>query len=270
MTERIQKILSQWGVASRRHAETLILEGRVRLNGKPVQLGDKADPSRDRLEVDGKRIEPINRPKFVYLLLNKPKDVISTCQDPEQRKTVLDLLPFHLRQGKGIHPVGRLDRNSTGALLLTNDGELTLRLTHPRYHLPKTYDVWIAGHPTEQQLEQWRAGILLEGKQTLPAQVEVVDFDKTRTCLEVTLVEGRNRQIRRMAEEFGFEVLKLHRRAIGDIPLHLPQERLASGQYRYLKPSEITYLKRHTQLEKKVKPLSQRSPSAKSQSRSKG
>ncbi len=249
MSERIQKILSQWGVASRRHAEELILDGKVRLNGKVVKLGDKADPNRDRLEVDGKRIEPLDRPKFVYFLINKPNDVISTCQDPEQRKTVIDLLPPHLRQGKGIHPVGRLDRNSTGALILTNDGELTLRLTHPRYHLPKTYDVWIAGHPTEKQLDQWEKGIILEDKKTLPAKVEVVDYDRTRTCLEVTLTEGRNRQIRRVAEEFGFEVLKLHRRAIGEIKLNLPQDRLGSGQYRALKPSEISFLKRHVHLQ---------------------
>ena len=249
MSERIQKILSQWGVASRRHAEELILQGRVRLNGTVVKLGDKADPSRDRLEVDGKRIEPLDRPKFVYLLLNKPNDVISTCQDQAQRKTVLDLLPPHLREGKGIHPVGRLDRHSTGALLLTNDGELTLRLTHPRYHLPKTYDVWVSGHPTEKQLEQWEQGILLDDKKTLPAKVEIVDYDRTRTCLEITLTEGRNRQIRRIAEEFGFEVLKLHRRAIGDIKLNSPQDRLVSGQYRSLKPAEISFLKRHVKLE---------------------
>lgn len=249
MSERIQKILSQWGVASRRHAEELILQGRVRLNGIVVKLGDKADPSRDRLEVDGKRIEPLDRPKFVYLLLNKPNDVISTCQDQAQRKTVLDLLPPHLREGKGIHPVGRLDRHSTGALLLTNDGELTLRLTHPRYHLPKTYDVWVSGHPTEKQLDQWEQGILLDDKKTLPAKIEIVDYDRTRTCLEITLTEGRNRQIRRIAEEFGFEVLKLHRRAIGDIKLNSPQDRLVSGQYRSLKPAEISFLKRHVKLE---------------------
>ena len=250
MAERVQKILSQWGIASRRHAEELILAGRVKLNGKLVKLGDKADPYRDRLEVDGKRVESATKPPLIYLLLNKPKGVLSTCDDPQARKTVLDLLPSHLRDGQGLHPVGRLDRNSTGALLLTNDGELTQRLTHPRYHLPKTYDVVIAGHLTEQQLEEWRKGVMLDDSLTLPAQVEVVDWDRSQTQLEVKLTEGRNRQIRRIVEEiFELEILKLHRRAIGEIKLNSSQERLASGHYRRLQPSEIRFLKRHVNLE---------------------
>lgn len=250
MAERVQKILSQWGIASRRHAEELILAGRVKLNGKIVQLGDRADPDRDRLEVDGKRIESVTKPPLIYLLLNKPKGVLSTCDDPQQRKTVLDLLPTHLREGQGLHPVGRLDRNSTGALLLTNDGELTQRLTHPRYHLLKTYDVIVAGHLTEQQLQEWQQGLLLDERKTLPAQVEVLNWDRAQTQLEVKLTEGRNRQIRRIVEDiFGLEILKLHRRAIGDIKLNSSQERLASGHYRRLQSAEIRFLKRHVHLE---------------------
>ena len=126
MLERVQKILSQWGVASRRRAEDMILARRVKLNGKIVTLGDKADPSCDRLEVDGKLIQPNKRPKLIYILLNKPVGVVSTCDDPQNRSIVLDLLPKKLTQGTGIHPVGRLDFNSSGALLLTNDGDLTL------------------------------------------------------------------------------------------------------------------------------------------------
>lgn len=164
MAERIQKLLSQWGIASRRHAEEMILAGRVSVNGKVANLGDKADPQQDFLSVDGKQIKADNRPRDIYLLVNKPRDVLSTCDDPRGRKTVLDLLPQDLQRGKGLHPVGRLDRNSTGALLLTNDGELTLRLTHPRYHLPKTYDVWLEGNPSDEDLEKWRSGMMLDGK----------------------------------------------------------------------------------------------------------
>ena len=248
MSERIQKLLSQWGIASRRHAEDLIMAGRVTLNGKPAKLGDKADPNHDRLLVDGKPIKAINRPRNLYLLLNKPKDVLSTCEDPRGRKTVLDLLPRDLQQGKGLHPVGRLDRNSTGALLLTNDGELTLRLTHPRYHLPKTYDVWLAGHPSDEDLEQWRSGIDLDGQKTLPATLEILEETRDQTHLLITMTEGRNRQIRRLAEDLGFEVLKLNRRSIGPLKLNDRGKSLSSGQFRFLTPGEIKLLKKQVNL----------------------
>ncbi|MFM1842100.1 MAG: hypothetical protein RLZZ490_836 [Cyanobacteriota bacterium] len=248
MSERIQKLLSQWGIASRRHAEDLIMAGRVTLNGKPVQLGDKADPHQDHLLVDGKPIKPTDRPRKLYLLMNKPKDVLSTCEDPKGRKTVLDLLPRNLQQGQGLHPVGRLDRNSTGALLLTNDGELTLRLTHPRYHLPKTYDVWLEGHPSDEDLEKWRSGMDLEGQKTLPATLEILAETRDQTHLLITLTEGRNRQIRRMAEELGFVVLKLNRRSIGPLKLNNQGKSLGSGQFRFLTPGELKLLKRQVNL----------------------
>lgn len=248
MPERLQKLLSQWGIASRRHAEELILAGRVTLNGKPAQLGDKADPIRDRLLVDGKPINPVNRPRPIYLLLNKPKDVLSTCDDPRGRKTVLDLLPPDLQQGQGLHPVGRLDRNSTGALLLTNDGELTLRLTHPRYHLPKTYDVWLDGHPSDEALEQWRSGMTLDGQKTLPATLEVISETRDQIHLLVTLTEGRNRQIRRSAEALGFVVTKLNRRSIGPLKLQHQGKSLGSGQFRHLTSGEVKLLKRQVNL----------------------
>jgi 23S rRNA pseudouridine2605 synthase len=248
MTERIQKLLSQWGIASRRHAEDLILAGRVTLNGKLAQLGDKADPIHDQLLVDGKPIKPTERPRKLYLLLNKPKDVLSTCEDPKGRKTVLDLLPANLQQGQGLHPVGRLDRNSTGALLLTNDGELTLRLTHPRYHLPKTYDVWLEGHPRDEDLEQWRSGMDLDGQKTLPATLEIIEETRDQTHLLITLTEGRNRQIRRLAEELGFVVLKLNRRSIGPLKLNDRGKSLGSGQFRFLTPGEVKLLKKEVNL----------------------
>jgi 23S rRNA pseudouridine2605 synthase len=244
MAERIQKILSQWGIASRRQAEQMILDGRVQLNGEIVSLGSKADPDRDRIEVDGKLIENTNRPEHIYILLNKPIGVVSTCYDPQQRLTVLDLLPDNLRRGQGIHPVGRLDANSTGALLLTNDGDLTLNLTHPRYHLPKTYHVWIDGEPSEFALQQWRDGIVLRGKKTLPASVKVLKHRDRKTLLEVILREGRNRQIRRIVDCLGFEVLQLHRTAIGSIQIDTPKHpKLSSGSYRYLDDREIDFLK---------------------------
>ncbi len=148
MTERLQKLLSQRGVASRRQAEKLILSGRVTVNGKVAEIGQQADGLSDRICVDG--IEISKPPRCVYLLLHKPRDVVSTCSDPQGRKTVLDLLETSLQTGMGIHPVGRLDIDSTGALLLTNDGDLTFRLTHPSHQMPKTYQVRVQGSPSEE------------------------------------------------------------------------------------------------------------------------
>lgn len=239
MTERLQKIISQWGIASRRQAEQMILDGRVRLNGQVVQLGQKANPEFDQIEVDGRPIQPDHRPQLTYLLLHKPLGVVSTCDDPQGRSTVLDLLPVDLRNHSGIHPVGRLDADSTGAILLTNDGAVTFCLTHPRHSMPKTYRVWVKGHPSIADLNQWRRGILLEGRRTRPAQVQVLDDQHpTQTLLEVVLQEGRNRQIRKVAEQLGCPVLRLHRVAIGPIRLGS----LPSGQYRSLTPHEIEFL----------------------------
>ena len=245
MTERIQKVLSQWGIASRRQAEKMILAGRVKLNGNVAVLGDKVNLDRDRLEVDGRAIRSAQRPKSVYLLINKPLATISSCSDPKQRTTVIDLLPDRLKKGQGIHPVGRLDYNSTGALILTNDGNLTLSLTHPRYHLEKTYQVWLDKTPRPQDIQQWRQGILLEGRPTLPAQVELIDRQQERACLEIVLIEGRNRQIRKVAELLGFRVMSLHRTMIGKISLNnKPGKQLKSGEYRHLSKQEIAFLQR--------------------------
>lgn len=244
MDERVQKLLSQWGVASRRQAEQMILAGRVQLNGTIAQLGQKANPAVDRIAVDGVVMRPTQRPASLYLLLHKPAGVLSTCTDPWQRSTVLDLLPPTLVESTGIHPVGRLDADSTGALLLTNDGALTFYLTHPRHHIPKTYEVWVEGYPTEAVLQQWRQGVMLSGRITLPTKVTVLkDSPHRKTLLQVVLTEGRNRQIRRVAEQLGHPVLQLHRTAIGPIQLQASgAERLASGQYRHLKDLEIRFL----------------------------
>ncbi len=246
MEERVQKILSQWGIASRRQAEALIVAGRVQCNGVVVSLGAKADLELDKISVDGKLLQPIHRPLLVYLLLNKPKGVVSTCDDPQGRKTVIDLLPKNLQIGMGIHPVGRLDADSTGALLLTNDGELTNKLTHPRHSIPKTYHVWVKGHPPETVLQQWRQGVILEGRKTRNCLVRVIAKGKNseqNTCLEIVLKEGRNRQIRRVAEQLGYPVISLHRIAIGTIKLQPSTEALLpKGCYRYLNDWEIDFL----------------------------
>lgn len=239
MTERVQKILREWGIASRREAETMISQGRVKVNGVNIELGDKANPLRDTIEIDGKILNKNIRPSLVYVLLNKPKDYICTCDDPEGRKTVMDLLPSQLKSGRGLHPVGRLDRNSTGALLLTNDGELTLKLTHPRYHLEKIYLVTVKGNITNKIIQQWSEGFIWEGKQTLPAQITVLQRQNNQTKMEIILEEGRNRQIRNIAEFFGYPVISLHRKAIG----FLKVASLPYGKYRYLTKEEITMLK---------------------------
>lgn len=252
MEERVQKILSQWGIASRRKAEKMIEAGLVRLNGSVVNLGEKANPETDLIEVNGQLVNPNNRPQCIYLLLNKSKGVISTCQDSRQRRTILDLLPKTLAQGQGLHPVGRLDAESTGALLLTNDGELTYYLTHPRHHIPKIYQVWVEGHPPASVLRAWRQGINLAGKTTLPAEVRVLKEQADATLLEIILTEGRNRQIRRTAELLSYPVIHLHRTAIGSIQLQRPGEPvLPSGHYRYLLDFEIRFL--HNQVHQRSK-----------------
>ena len=249
MEERLQKILSQWGIASRREAEAMILAGRVRFNGTVVGLGQKADPEADAIEVDGKLVQLAQRPTLVYLLLHKPERVVSTCDDPIGRPTVLELLPPQFREGQGIHPVGRLDVDSTGALLLTNDGELTFGLTHPRHSIPKTYHVWVQGYPPASVLQQWRQGVVVEGRKTRPAQVRVIERGSSQTCLEIILKEGRNRQIRRIAQQLGYPVMQLHRTAIGSIQLQLPGEPpLPKGRYRHLKDSELRFLQAQVNL----------------------
>jgi 23S rRNA pseudouridine2605 synthase len=249
MTARLQKILSQWGVASRRKAEQLILDGRVRVNGAVAKLGQTAEPTTDRIEVDGRLISVQSRPAPVYLLLNKPVGVVSTCFDPQGRPTVLELLPPQLRECEGIHPVGRLDIDSSGALLLTNDGELTFRLTHPRHSISKTYAVWVQGQPSTAVLTAWRNGIDLDEQYTLPAQVTVIDQKADRTLLKIVLTEGRNRQIRRVAIQLAHPVLHLHRTRIGNISIdgdhsidRLRQNSVSIGCYRHLQLAELQSL----------------------------
>jgi 23S rRNA pseudouridine2605 synthase len=246
MEERLQKLLAQRGIASRRHSEQLIIEGKVRVNGRVAVLGQKANPDVDAIEVDGELLGRSQRPDSIYILIHKPLGVVTSCDDPWGRPTVLDLLPPEYR-GIGLHPVGRLDAQTTGALLLTNDGALTFHLTHPTHHVSKTYQVLVKGNPSPEALDQWRKGIVLEGKLTRPAIVRVlVPFNKNRnaTLLEVILQEGRKRQIRLIAKTLKHPVLKLHRTHIGSLALVDSADRqLGQGQYRILTPSEISPLR---------------------------
>lgn len=237
-TERLQKVLARWGVASRRHAETLIRQGAIWVNGHPAQLGDKVDPKRDRIEYQGQALSapPAAR---VYLLLHKPKGVICTCQDPQGRRTVLEVLPQPYRAVPGLHPVGRLDADSSGALILTNDGELTYGLTHPRHCIPKTYRVWVHGQPSESTLTRWRHGVPLDGRLTLPARITRITTTGDRTLLEIVLWEGRHRQIRRIADALGHPVIDLKRVAIGTVQLG----RLRPRQVRPLSRTELQALR---------------------------
>ena len=228
--DRLQKLVAAAGLCSRREAETWLREGRVRVNGDLAQLGDRADPACDRISVDG---QPLALPRTTLtLLLNKPPGVLSTCHDTHGRPTVLDLLPPELR--RGLHPVGRLDADSRGALLLSNDGDLTLRLTHPRYGHRKTYQVWVEGWPWPATLERWRAGVPLDGLPSQPVELHRLRHHRGATLLELVLREGRNRQIRRTAEILGHPVLDLRRIAVG--PLQLGD--LAEGSWREVEPGE--------------------------------
>ena len=228
--QRLQKLIAAAGLCSRRTAEAWIEAGRVNVDGQVSTLGDQADPDSQVIQVDGMPLSPRREP--TVLLINKPPGVISTCRDPRGRSTVLDLLPRQLRQG--LHPVGRLDAASRGALLLTDQGELTLRLTHPRFDHAKTYRVWVEGTPLDTTLQRWRRGVSLDGTRTRSAEVRVLQRRSDRTLLEVVLLEGRNRQIRRVADLLGHPVLDLQRVAIAGLRLGpLPE-----GRWRHLSRGE--------------------------------
>lgn len=230
--ERLQKLIAQAGICSRRRAEDLLRAGRIQVNGSVAQLGDRADPHCDAIALDGRPLQAAAAP--LVLLLNKPAGVISSCHDPEGRPVVLDLLPPELARGQGLHPVGRLDAESRGALLLSNDGTLTLELTHPRYAHSKTYRVWVRGEPTQATLDRWARGVPLDGQPSQVVRLQLLQRGQGRTLLELVMGEGKNRQIRRTAELLGHPVLDLQRIAIGPIALgELPE-----GRWRRIHPQE--------------------------------
>jgi 23S rRNA pseudouridine2605 synthase len=236
MEQRLQKILSQAGVASRRAAEKLIAEGRVTLNGKTVlEMGTKADADTDDIRVDGRRLHAPERKR--YILLNKPAGVVSTRSDPQRRRTVIDLL-HGVREY--VYPVGRLDYETEGLLLLTNDGDLAARLTHPRHGVERSYEARVAGMPDADALRQLREGIPLDGHRTLPAAATLLNDRRGQRegVVQLTIREGRNRQVRRMLEAVGHPVRELARTRIGP----LTDRRLKVGTWRDLTAAEVTTL----------------------------
>ena len=230
--ERIQKLLAQAGYGSRRACEEYLTEHRVTVNGKVVELGAKADPIRDVIKVDGKRVH--FESKRIYVALNKPIGVVTTNADEFGRQTVRDLIPI---QGH-LYPVGRLDADSEGLVLLTNDGDLANALTHPRYEHEKEYRVLVEGEPSASTLKAWRHGVLLEGQMTAPAGVDVVDAGRGQTWLRIIMHEGRKRQIREVAGMLGHRVKYLQRVRIGPIRLTT----LKVGEWRHLSASEVKLL----------------------------
>lgn len=256
---RINKFLAQAGIASRRKVDILIEEGKVTVNGKIASLGQEVNQS-DTVLVNGQPITTLQPP--TYIVLNKPKGVTSTVYDPHARRTVLDLVKysssdpakggrveksngqygssrFHSNNNSRLYPVGRLDQDSTGLILLTNDGELANRLTHPKFHIPKTYEVTILGEVSQNQISKMESGIFLEEGKTAPAKVETAYKSAHKTILNITIFEGRKRQIRRMTASLHLHILFLKRISIGPILLG----NLPSGKFRNLTAGELNALK---------------------------
>jgi len=235
---RLQKFLSMAGFCSRRKGETYITRGKVKVNGQTVtELGTKIDPVVDRVEVNGQILQ--QQEERIYIVLNKPKGYITSCEQ-QGEPIVIDLLDIPQR----VYPVGRLDKDSTGLLLLTNDGDLSQRLSHPRHHIEKTYLVKVRGCVTEQKLQNLRDGILLNDGKTSPAKVGNVRIGRSTSWFELTIGEGRNRQVRRMCEEIDLQVVRLKRIRMAFLELG----NVATGRYRILSTQEVKSLKKLAQI----------------------
>ncbi|MFN2455216.1 MAG: pseudouridine synthase [Pyrinomonadaceae bacterium] len=257
MEERLQKIIAAAGIASRRHAEEMIAAGEVTVNGEVVStLGAKADPARDHIKVRGRLINPLleGREK-IYVLLNKPRGYLTSLADPENRPLVSELVPSSLGR---LHPIGRLDFNTEGLLILTNDGELTNFITSARNRVAKVYEVKVKGVPPEPAIERLRRGIALEdGVRTAPAEVKRVDEGETNAWFQVILHEGRNQQIRRMFDAIGHSVVKLRRVRIG----HLTDDHLAPKHWRFLTSVEVSrFFRSNQKTRSKTKPDTAKKP----------
>ncbi|HTB77825.1 MAG TPA: pseudouridine synthase [Polyangiaceae bacterium] len=241
---RLQKVLAHAGVSSRRAAEELMSAGRVRVDGRIVtELGTKVDPRGARVEVDGQRVV---RQASVYLVLHKPRGVVSTMSDPEGRTTVRDLL--REVSAARVYPVGRLDFNTSGALLVTNDGDFSVALMHPSKTVPKTYVVKVQGVMEDRELDRWRRGVDLEDGKTRPAKVKLLRYEGDKTWLELTITEGRNQQVRRMGDATGFRVMRLARMSFAGVGT----EGLAPGRWRYLTADELATLKKDFGVPKRI------------------
>lgn len=232
---RLQKMLADCGVASRRKSEELISAGRVRVNGRVAQIGDKVDPQNDKVYVGKRRVTGTARPKLRYIMLNKPRGVLTTMSDDRGRKCVADLIKDI---DERLYPVGRLDRDSEGMLLMTNDGEFANHVMHPKKHVNKVYRVTVRPNINDVQVSKLESGVVIDGRKTAPAQVRVVSREEERSVLEIVIREGRNRQIRKMCDAVGLEVARLKRTAIGGVKLG----GLRSGMYRDLTDIEVRKL----------------------------
>lgn len=240
MQERLQKIIAAAGIASRRKAEELIAAGAVTVNGQLItEPGTKADPEKDHIKVQGKLINPrLQRQEKIYLLLYKPLGFLTSRSDPQHRPLVGDLVgPY----GRKVHPVGRLDFNTEGLLLLTNDGDFTQAIAHASKKVPKVYQVKVKGKPGEQQIRQLERGVFIDEVRTAPAKIELIEESSSNAWYQVTLYEGRNQQIRRMFDSIGHSVLKLRRVAIG----FLRHETLRPGEFRHLREAEVKRFMRY-------------------------
>ncbi len=241
---RLQKFLAESGVASRRKSEELIEQGKVKVNGRLAMIGDKVDPKKDTITVSGKKI--VKTKTFTYVVLHKPRGFITTMNDEMDRKCVAELI----KDVPGrVYPVGRLDRDSEGMLLFTNDGAFANAMTHPTKHVPKTYRVTVRPSISEDQITALTQGVIIDDRKTAPAEVRVVTKEEGRVVLEIILYEGRNRQIRKMCEEVGLEVARLKRTAIGSIKLGM----LKQGAWRNLTEDEVRKLMIAAGLERKKK-----------------
>ncbi len=235
MEERLQKILAKMGIASRRGAEEIILEGRVTVNGQTASLGMKADPSKDHIKLDGKLLSK-PEPK-IYLMMNKPRNVITTLSETEERPSVRDYLK---KIRYRVFPVGRLDFDSEGLLLLTNDGDFAHAILHPSKKIPKTYHVKIKGIIEDEKIEKLKKGVKLQDGMTQPAKVKKLRKAEENSWIEITIYEGKKRQVRKMLERVGHDVLKLKRVKINGIELG----NLPPGEIRYLTPEETNKIKK--------------------------
>lgn len=233
---RIQKIISDSGFCSRRKAEEFISKNRVKNNGHPVKLGDKGDPARDIITVDDERIHFDKKKQFTYIMLNKPRGYVTTMEDEMGRRCVTELLSG---VSERVYPIGRLDRNSEGLLLFTNDGVFANSIMHPSKHVSKTYRVTVRPDITDEQLVKLTEGVLIDGKKTLPATINVLTKETGRVVIQMVIREGRNRQIRRMCEAVGLEVARLKRTGVGPIKLGM----LKPGTWRELTAEELRSLR---------------------------